>query len=486
MKKQLLSLVMILLPMFHVGAVVIDGINYHLITKGNVAEVSYTSNLPTTDVVIPQTITYENMDYTVVAIQESAFSNKTNLKSITLPKVLTSIGNYAFFKCTSLKSIVMPDTLKELGEYAFGQCSSIRSVKIPQGVSNIEKETFWQCKQLLEIHFPNSIKRIKEDAFSGCNSLNAVYISDLKTWCDIIIDYGTANPLQYAKRLFINNTEIKDLVIPDDVTSINGYVFSGCENLESVTIPKSLSSFGVGAFNGCTGLKAVYISDLAAWCKIEFGYQNWSSPLCYAKHLYLNGNEIINLEIPYGITSIYNYTFSNCTGFITINLPNSIISIGTEAFWYCISLKSLTIPNSVISIDTEAFYGCRALEEIVIGSGIKKIYSRVFSDCKNITDVYCYADIVPQTYADVFENSYIEYAILHVPETSIDAYKATAPWKNFKEIVALTDDDPKPTEIMTIEAAFNEENNIYNLNGVRLSRPKKGINIVNGKKYVIK
>jgi hypothetical protein len=109
-----------------------------------------------------------------------------------------------------------------------------------------------------------------------------------------------------------------------------------------------------------------------------------------------------------------------------------------------------------------------------------------FTLCQELTDVYCYAVNVPNTNVNAFNSSLIEYATLHVPAQSIDAYKAAEPWKNFKEIVALTDSDPKPdaTGINVVRNAEDNKAVIYDLNGVRLSEPQKGINIINGKKYV--
>lgn len=94
---------------------------------------------------------------------------------------------------------------------------------------------------------------------------------------------------------------------------------------------------------------------------------------------------------------------------------------------------------------SSAFQGCSAITAITIGSGVETIYTKAFADCLELTDVYCYAENVPimkQYYyphslcTDAFEGSYIEYATLHVPAASIDAYKSTAPWSSFKSIVA--------------------------------------------------
>lgn len=73
-----------------------------------------------------------------------------------------------------------------------------------------------------------------------------------------------------------------------------------------------------------------------------------------------------------------------------------------------------------------------------------------------------------------------------MPSTSIEAYKAVTPWKLFKEIVSLTDSDPKPTGIKAIEVSDNDQGSIYDLNGRRVEQPTKGLYIKNSKKYVVK
>jgi hypothetical protein len=91
----------------------------------------------------------------------------------------------------------------------------------------------------------------------------------------------------------------------------------------------------------------------------------------------------------------------------------------------------------VPQIGRDAFEACSSLISITIGSGLYSINSKVFASCKELTDIYCYAEKIPNTSADAFKDSYIEYATLHVPAALIDDYKTTEPWKNFKEIVGL-------------------------------------------------
>ena len=109
-----------------------------------------------------------------------------------------------------------------------------------------------------------------------------------------------------------------------------------------------------------------------------------------------------------------------------------------------------------------------------------------YSGCTGLLDMYCYAENIPMTGDDAFDSLIAANTTLHVPAESVDAYKAVEPWKNFKKIVALTDNDPKPTGIMTIELSDDDKAVIYDLNGRRVEQPSKGIYIKNGKKVVVK
>ena len=89
----------------------------------------------------------------------------------------------------------------------------------------------------------------------------------------------------------------------------------------------------------------------------------------------------------------------------------------------------------------QIFTDCRQLSFIVPNRFIRVILWAIFHVCSELIDVYCYAEKVPSTKSDPFDGSYPEYITLHVPDASVDSYKATAPWSSFGKIVALTEDE---------------------------------------------
>ena len=229
LRALFLSLAVLLsLPMLAVE-VEIDGINYELIAKAKQATVIAKSmGEYSGEVVIPEFVEHEGIAYSVTSIGYGAFSGCSGLTSVTIPNSMTSIGVYAFSGCSALTSVTIGNSVTSIGQDAFSGCSGLTSVTIG-----------------------NSVTSIGTSAFENCSGLTSVHISDIAAWCNIDFADYDSNPLNYAHHLYMNGEEVKDLVIPNSVTSIGTSAFSGCSGLISVTIPNSVTSIGTSAFYGC-------------------------------------------------------------------------------------------------------------------------------------------------------------------------------------------------------------------------------------------
>lgn len=163
----------------------------------------------------------------------------------------------------------------------------------------------------------------------------------------------------------------------------------------------------------------------------DYGYDSnkapWSS---YA-------DKIQKIEIESGITSIGYFAFYKCSGITSLSIPATVGYIGSSAFEDCTSLTSLVLNEGLLSIGGSAFESCIGLKTLTIPSTVKSISINAFKNCKGITDVYCYAEAVPDTHFDAFDATPTEKSTLHVPANSVEAYRASWPWSDFKAIVPL-------------------------------------------------
>jgi len=221
---------------------------------------------------------------------------------------------------------------------------------------------------------------------------------------------------------FLNCSGLTSVIIPNSVTSIGFDAFENCSGLTSVTIGDNVTSIGNSAFSGCSGLTSVTIGNSVT----TIGNNAFES--CIG---------LTSVTIPNSVTSIGIYAFWGCSGLTSVTIPNSVINIEGGAFQDCSSLTSVTIPNSVTSIGWCAFQGCSNITSVTIGNSIQNIGSLAFGDCPELDDVTCYAESMPNTDTDSFKDSYIEYATLHVPAGSIDAYSAAETWSDFGTIKAI-------------------------------------------------
>ena len=192
-----------------------------------------------------------------VSISPDAFYYCSSLTAITIPDGVTSIGEYAFGGCSNLTSITIPEGVTSIGSGAFYNCSNLTSITIPKGVTSIGDYAFYHCSSLTAITIPEGVTSIGEYAFVDCSSLTAVHISNLEAWCNIDFGDYSANPLYYAKKLYLNGVLVTELTIPNTVTAIKNSAFRDCSSLTSITIPESVTSIGGFAFVNCTGLTSI-------------------------------------------------------------------------------------------------------------------------------------------------------------------------------------------------------------------------------------
>lgn len=290
MKRQILLLALLLSVTVNAFAeeAEIGGLWYELVLKAKEAKViqnkygiKYTG-----DIVIPETVEYEGVSYSVTGIGRSAFYNCNNLKSITIPNCIKSIGNAAFYECSGLTSVYITD-IDAWCKITFSDCDS-------NPLYNAH-HLFLNEKEITDLVIPNSVKSIGDYAFYYCIGL-------------------------------------KSVIIQGGVTSIGNYAFSWCGGMTSVIIQNGVASIGHDAFYACSGLTSISIPN---------------SIVTIGRYAFSGCINLISANIPGNVTSIGNNTFYECRSLTTVTIQDGVKSIGLDAFHGCAKLTSVTVPNSV-------------------------------------------------------------------------------------------------------------------------------------------
>ena len=424
-----------------------------------------------------QTVSFENG---ITTIGSYAFSG-IQLDTIIIPEGVTSISSYAF--SGTPRVVHLPSTLTSVGSEAMNGASEavyIPSAKdwieiqwsgsmdwgnyyctsnplrsgatlyinnvpvsefvIPEGTTTIPQFAFYGCRTITSISIPSTVTNIGGRAFLNCKNLKRIDISDFLAFCNITLQTNSngwssndggegAAPLQNGADLYLNGQILTQLYVPESVTSISPYLFSGCTSIVDVFFPSSPINVGSYAFKNCPNLKNTIIP--AYMETIPNG-------------LFANCPALTDIVIPEGVTSIGAYAFSSC-GIKTVSLPSTLTSVGSEAMngaseavyipsakdwieiqwsgsmdwgnYYCTSnplrsgatlyinnvpVSEFVIPEGTTTIPQFAFYGCRTITSISIPSTVTNIGGRAFLNCKNlkridISDFLAFCNITLQT-----------------------------------------------------------------------------------------
>ena len=171
-----------------------------------------------------------------------------------------------------------------------------------------------------------------------------------------------------------------------NVVSISEGAFSNCEPLTSIYIPNTIKDIGTGAFINCPNLTKAEFASIVDLCQISFSKR--SNPLSIAHHLYVNGEEVRNLNIPNEITSIKPYTFIGASYITSITFHDKVKNIGEYAFQDCYGITSLALPEGLESLGVYAFLSCKGLKTINIPRSLATIGRGAFSSCVSISSIH--------------------------------------------------------------------------------------------------
>lgn len=364
-------------------------------------------------------------------IEMGAFYNCQNLKDIKLPEKLEIIRNDAFLNCKSLNEIKIPNRVKIIEEGTFSECSSLKDLQLSNNITEIKEKAFNNCINLKSVYLPDSIKTIGSAAFYNCSSLSTVRMSEgiesvgenvfggTEAFKSSMADeYGSiyfGKVLLYnnglndnvrvkdstkviANAVFINNSKLREIELPEGIIEIGDNCFENCEALKKINIKEGLKKIGENSFAG-SGVEEVKLPESIT----EIGYGAFN-----------NCKDLSDINLPSGIERIAGYSFENTkylnnieqdeygckyvenillssedNGSSIIHIKAGTRVIGAQAFENRNDIEEVYIPKSVETIDFKAFFLCSNLKKVDFEEGIKlkEINYFTFVGCEKIENM---------------------------------------------------------------------------------------------------
>lgn len=342
-------------------------------------------------------------------------------------------------------------------------------------VTEIGDEAFWCCGGITKVVIPKTVKKIGSFAFDDCNSLTTITgLGQLEyVGAYAFISYGSSPNIPWfenlpdgvvyiGKVLYCYKGTIPDntrVEVKEGIRSIGYKAFKNCKGLVGITIPKSVETIeDFNIFQGCYNLASIIVAS--------------DNPIYDSRD---NSNGIIETS-----TNTLKHACKNTS------IPKSVRHI--SGAYEDSGITEISIPNNVWTID--GFRENKDLKKLTLSSSPVYIDFCAFYDCFNLTEIYSYCTSPMSIDERAFKNSgysnndvIYQTATLYVPIGTKTIYQTTDGWKKFKNIVEL---ESLGINGVNVKDDNGSDNNVYNLRGQRLSTPQKGLNIINGKKVVVK
>ena len=277
----------------------------------------------------------------------SAFENNDALKNIYLKGKIIADYN-AFYNCINVEKVICNNltlwtqsTFQNqtsnpiyYSENLYSGNNEVKEISIE--TSSLSKYLFINCKSIEDINIVGNIYNIGRDAFYGCSSIKNIKINKLSSWLNVQLENLYSNPTYGVNNVYINDTLITELIIPEGISKINAYQFFGWKNIEKICIPQTVQEIGIGAFGGFNQLQEITIPFIGKLASEEyypadkakyfhFGYM--FGDIEYEKSYHQSGYNVwyyveYNFYIPLSLETIYITQGNSIDDYISNNFSS--------------------------------------------------------------------------------------------------------------------------------------------------------------------
>lgn len=346
-------------------------------------------NIPVSSIVLPER---------VVSVGAQAF-RFTDVTEFVFPEGVTEIGDKALAACHSLTSVTIPASVERMGLYDGDTLTSIDLFEADEALEEIivaEDNAYFASKDGIlygktdgkltdlyvcpraksgEVVVPGSVVRVWSNAFQSNSGLTKVTFEKSETSFEILED--TAD----YQGAFGSCKVLKEVVLPNGLTSIPSGLFYSCSALETVFVPNTVTAIKNKAFYSCKKLTTIeFEQGGTASLVIEDGTQsNDSHGGSSYTSAFVGTDSLESIELPERTTVIGNYVFAAHKALKNLTIPATLQKIGDGAFTECKTLTSISFPeeSALTSIGEKAFY-YSGLTAVTLPSILKEIGNNAF------------------------------------------------------------------------------------------------------------
>ncbi len=266
------------------------------------------------------------------------------LTHLNIPEGVEKINKAAFAYCRQITSVTLPSTLKTISGYAFFYCVGFKEITIPENVTLIDVGAFSQCSALKDVTINTSSATINENAFYNCSNFTNIHVPSIDVWCGLTFPTQNANMLSLGKKLYVNGELQAAVTIPEGVEAIKKNTFAGYTELVSVSLPSTLSTIEAGAFAGCSNVTTYQVhSDNKWYCDVDGVIYNKAKTTLV---LYPGQKSDSRYTVEQSVTAVGQYAFYNSQNLTELVLPAGVTTIDAYATSYCNNLKYVFFPGS--------------------------------------------------------------------------------------------------------------------------------------------